>query len=232
MTICTCFSFPSIHFFGRQAWFVVQGLHATHIVEKGWLRKGLTGVSIHLGWFEFETTKKESTSGQIKIFHQHGFPWNKGNSLPIHHHLGWSRVRSLQGVNLSDLKDWVINPGHGWKKLVKFTKLTNIYTWNPNDLYFWRSTPQNKAFSNQNKGHLGSRYKSLKKNQHVPRAADLDPKKMDHLEVENLGLMKFSPPHQKKKHARLIRRFCKYEIYSHMLHGNRILTHIWCQNLC
>ena len=33
-----------------------------------------------------------------------------------------------------------------------------IYTWNPIDLYFWRSTPQNKAFSNQNKGHLGSRY--------------------------------------------------------------------------
>ena len=34
----------------------------------------------------------------------------------------------------------------------------NIETWNPNDLYFWRSTPQNKAFSNQNKGpHLGSR---------------------------------------------------------------------------
>ena len=32
-----------------------------------------------------------------------------------------------------------------------------IYAWNPNDLYFWRSTPQNKAFSNQNKGHLGSR---------------------------------------------------------------------------
>ncbi len=31
-------------------------------------------------------------------------------------------------------------------------------TWNPNDLYFWRPTPQNKAFSNQNKGHLGSRY--------------------------------------------------------------------------
>ena len=33
-----------------------------------------------------------------------------------------------------------------------------IYTWNPNDRYFWRSTPQNKVFSNQNKGHLGSRY--------------------------------------------------------------------------
>ena len=26
------------------------------------------------------------------------------------------------------------------------------------DLYFWRSTPQNKVFSNQNKGHLGSRH--------------------------------------------------------------------------
>ena len=33
-----------------------------------------------------------------------------------------------------------------------------IFTWNPNDLYVWRSTPQNKAFSNQNKGHLGCRY--------------------------------------------------------------------------
>ena len=27
--------------------------------------------------------------------------------------------------------------------------------------YIWRSTPQNKAFSNQNKGHLGSRYLQL-----------------------------------------------------------------------
>ena len=33
-----------------------------------------------------------------------------------------------------------------------------VYTWNPNDLYFWRSTPQSKAFSNQNKDHLGSRH--------------------------------------------------------------------------
>ena len=32
-----------------------------------------------------------------------------------------------------------------------------ILTWNPNDLYFWRSTPQNKALFNQNKGHLGPR---------------------------------------------------------------------------
>ena len=35
-----------------------------------------------------------------------------------------------------------------------------IYTWNPTDLYFWRSTPQSKAFSDENKGHLGSRYVS------------------------------------------------------------------------
>ena len=32
-----------------------------------------------------------------------------------------------------------------------------LYTWNPNDLYFWRSTPQNKAQpSNQNKIKQGS----------------------------------------------------------------------------
>ena len=35
-----------------------------------------------------------------------------------------------------------------------------IYTWNPTDLYFWRLTPQSKAFSDENKGHLGSRYVS------------------------------------------------------------------------
>ena len=29
-----------------------------------------------------------------------------------------------------------------------------IYTWNLNGLYFWRSTPQNKAFSNQNKDYI------------------------------------------------------------------------------
>ena len=32
-----------------------------------------------------------------------------------------------------------------------------IYTWKPNDLYFWRSTTQNKAFSKK-KSHLGFRY--------------------------------------------------------------------------
>ena len=36
--------------------------------------------------------------------------------------------------------------------------IESIHTWNPNDLYFWRSTPQNKAFSDQKKGYLGSRY--------------------------------------------------------------------------
>ena len=40
----------------------------------------------------------------------------------------------------------------------EFRQLRFIFTWNPNDLYFWRLTPQNKAFSNQNKGHFGSRY--------------------------------------------------------------------------
>ena len=32
------------------------------------------------------------------------------------------------------------------------------YAWSPNDLYFGRSIPKNKAFSNQNKGHLDSTY--------------------------------------------------------------------------
>ena len=36
--------------------------------------------------------------------------------------------------------------------------MINIYTWNLFVLYFWASTLQNKAHSNQNKGHLGSRY--------------------------------------------------------------------------
>ena len=33
-----------------------------------------------------------------------------------------------------------------------------LYTSSPNDLYFWRSTLQNKALSHQNKGHLSSMY--------------------------------------------------------------------------
>ena len=40
-----------------------------------------------------------------------------------------------------------LNPNH---------QLT-IPPWNPNNLYFWRSTPQNKALPDQKKGHLGSR---------------------------------------------------------------------------
>ena len=37
---------------------------------------------------------------------------------------------------------------------INILKLSNKYIWNPNDLYFCRSTLQNKAFSNQKKGHL------------------------------------------------------------------------------
>ena len=33
-----------------------------------------------------------------------------------------------------------------------------VYTWNLFVLYFWASTLQNKALSNKNKGHLGSRF--------------------------------------------------------------------------
>ena len=34
----------------------------------------------------------------------------------------------------------------------------HMYTWNLFVLYFGGWTLQNKVFSNQNKGHLGSRY--------------------------------------------------------------------------
>ena len=34
-----------------------------------------------------------------------------------------------------------------------YTVYIYIYTWNPNDLYFWRSTAQNRAFPKQSKGH-------------------------------------------------------------------------------
>ena len=42
-------------------------------------------------------------------------------------------------------------PPFGWKEHI-------IYLDPQFDLYFWRSTPQNKAFYRQNKGHLCSRY--------------------------------------------------------------------------
>ena len=39
-----------------------------------------------------------------------------------------------------------------------WTDYTHATLQSPNDLYFWRSPPPKKAFSNQNKGHLGSKY--------------------------------------------------------------------------
>ena len=63
---------------------------------------------------------------------------------------GHSKKLMVFWIFMDPLLPWRIlelNPNH---------QLT-IPPWNPNDLYFWRSTPQNKALSNQNKGHLGSR---------------------------------------------------------------------------
>ena len=56
-----------------------------------------------------------------------------------------------------------------WKIEARRTKRSwrCIYTWNPNDLYFWRSTPQNKAFSNQNKGQPGPRYLYTRLNYYI-----------------------------------------------------------------
>ena len=58
--------------------------------------------------------------------------------------------RSLAAVNFLENLPFL------WKEFICCKQIK--YTWNLNDLYFWRSTPQNKAFSNKNKGHLSSRY--------------------------------------------------------------------------
>ena len=59
-------------------------------------------------------------------------------------HLVWSHLMSLSQDK---------------KGIFSWWNLFSIYwTYNLNGLYFWRSTPQNTAFSNQNKDHLCSRY--------------------------------------------------------------------------
>ena len=52
------------------------------------------------------------------------------------------------------------NTKHQWGMLYWYVGVCiYIYTWKPNDLYLFEVHPrQNKAFSNQNKCHLGSRY--------------------------------------------------------------------------
>ena len=57
-----------------------------------------------------------------------------------------------------DLPVWV--PNAAQKRVSNHHTLgyLYIYTWNLFGLYFGGWTLQNKVFSNQNKGHLGSRY--------------------------------------------------------------------------
>ena len=55
-----------------------------------------------------------------------------------------------------DNKEVSIIIGYCWYLFLCVNNILHIYIWNPNDLYFWRSTPENKAFWNQKKGHLGS----------------------------------------------------------------------------
>ena len=49
------------------------------------------------------------------------------------------------------------SPKQNWQQTIGVEFFNYLYSWNP-DVYFWRSTPQNKAFSNQKKGHFGSRF--------------------------------------------------------------------------
>ena len=41
-----------------------------------------------------------------------------------------------------------------WGFALRVVYIPIINTWDPNDLWLWRSTPKNKPFSNQSKGHL------------------------------------------------------------------------------
>ena len=64
--------------------------------HRGSTRRDLTLERWTLGYFFCEREESNDSSGQIIIFHQPRFPWNKGISLTIHHHLGKiGRVRSL-----------------------------------------------------------------------------------------------------------------------------------------
>ncbi len=102
--------------------------------------------------------------------------FSRGACLPPFH-------PSVQGTNLPWRQWKELPPIWPWKKNVDgnykkkhffyswlITRKSGFYThhlgclkepmfsWNPNDLYFWRSTPPKQGLSHQNKGHLGSRF--------------------------------------------------------------------------
>ena len=109
-----------------------------------WKRVGFSIATWVCGWFFLEFSQKRQFATGLPIY---------GLKVPI---LGAFEVsKDPKNCGLAVLlKD-------AFQDLVSITWfifLDLIYTWNPNDLYFWRSTPQNKVFSNQNnEGHLGSR---------------------------------------------------------------------------
>ena len=69
------------------------------------------------------------------------------------HDIDHTIFASNQGPVMNSMSIWALILDPLWH-----ANESSISTSNPNDPYFWRSTPQNKAFSNQNRGHLGSRY--------------------------------------------------------------------------
>ncbi len=85
-------------------------------------------------------------------------PYLPGNSANVTFLGWWNRyVTLLNGCVYPTIGDEV------WSRIESMVYdsicilVVYMYTWSHYDLYFWRSIPQNKPFSNQNKGHLGSR---------------------------------------------------------------------------
>ena len=113
-------------------------------------------ITIHFHWFSTGSLSHYITN---HAFHHSlhlkpalaavlsAFGVNKGSvSVLCHLFVHW--------WSFSHIIDWYFPQlGIFYRMFTYLSCIFIIYTWNPNDLYSWRSTPQNKAFSNQNKGH-------------------------------------------------------------------------------
>lgn len=74
----------------------INGSHVPNLVSllKIYMEKKMAAAQ----YFKYVAVSKDVKSGQSRIFHQHGFPGNKGMSLP--QLLGWGCVRSILTRNI------------------------------------------------------------------------------------------------------------------------------------
>ena len=89
------FHFPTIHFQGQTAVRFGESISPPYFE---WLKTIVVPIFLGPSNLRQEMDLQDGDpcddSGQIIIFHQPRFPWNKGIPL-LNHHLGWGRVRSL-----------------------------------------------------------------------------------------------------------------------------------------